>query len=185
MQSPQIRAATPADVPALVGLIGELADFEHLRDRVEITPERLYTHLFGTQPAAQCVVVQPTAEAADRADAEAAPPVGFALYFTNFSTFLGKPGLYLEDLYVQPAWRGQGVGRALLIHLAQLAVARGCGRFEWCVLDWNAGAIGFYERMGAQVLPDWRICRVTGPALETMAALAAPAAPAAQAHSRT
>jgi ribosomal protein S18 acetylase RimI-like enzyme len=174
MPSTRIRAATAADVPALVGLICELADFEHLRDRVEITPERLHTHLFGAQAAAHCVVVQPTAGAADEADAGA--PVGFALYFTNFSTFLGKPGLYLEDLYVQPAWRGHGIGRALLVHLAQQAMARDCGRFEWCVLDWNVGAIGFYERMGAQVLPDWRICRVTGPAL---------AALAAQPHSRT
>jgi GNAT superfamily N-acetyltransferase len=91
--------------------------------------------------------------------------VAFALYFTNFSTFLGRPGLYLEDLYVQPAWRGQGLGRALLQHLGALAVRRGCGRFEWSVLDWNEKAIAFYEKMGASVLPDWRICRVTGTAL--------------------
>ena len=95
--------------------------------------------------------------------------VAFALFFTNFSTFLGQPGLYLEDLYVQPAHRGTGLGKALLRHLGALAVARGCGRFEWSVLDWNASAICFYEAMGATVLPDWRICRVTGAALQALA----------------
>ena len=104
-------------------------------------------------------------------------PVGFALFFTNFSTFLAQPGLYLEDLYVQPAHRGAGVGRALLARLAATAVARDCGRFEWSVLDWNAGAIRFYERMGAKVLPDWRLCRVAGDALQRLgAAGSAPAA---------
>ena len=96
--------------------------------------------------------------------------IGFALFFTNFSTFLAQPGLYLEDLFVEPAERGRGVGQALLEHLARLAVARGCGRFEWSVLDWNVDAIRFYERMGAIVMPDWRICRVTGAALETFGA---------------
>ena len=95
--------------------------------------------------------------------------VAFALFFTNFSTFLGKPGLYLEDLYVQPAHRGSGLGKALLQHLGALAVARGCGRFEWSVLDWNEGAIRLYEKMGATVMPDWRICRITGPALQACA----------------
>jgi len=95
--------------------------------------------------------------------------IGFALYFRNFSTFLGRPGLYLEDLYVQPPWRGHGVGTALLRHLGALAVESGCGRFEWSVLDWNANAIAFYEKMGAAVLPEWRICRVTGAALEAYA----------------
>jgi GNAT superfamily N-acetyltransferase len=95
--------------------------------------------------------------------------VGFALFFTNFSTFLGQPGLYLEDLYVQPAHRGAGLGKALLKHLGALAVARGYGRFEWSVLDWNVNAIAFYEKMGATVMPDWRICRVTGDALQAFA----------------
>jgi GNAT superfamily N-acetyltransferase len=97
--------------------------------------------------------------------------MAFALFFTNFSTFLAQPGLYLEDLYVQPAHRGRGVGRALLQHLAALALERGCGRFEWSVLDWNQNAIDFYEKMGATVMPEWRICRVTGPALRAMPAL--------------
>jgi hypothetical protein len=101
--------------------------------------------------------------------------VGFALFYTNFSTFLARPGLYLEDLYVQPACRGAGIGKALLAHLGALAVARGHGRFEWSVLDWNANAIRFYQKMGATVMPDWRICRVTGDALQAFAA-AAPAA---------
>jgi GNAT superfamily N-acetyltransferase len=96
--------------------------------------------------------------------------VAFALFFTNFSTFLAQPGLYLEDLYVQPAHRGHGLGKALLQRLGALAVERGCGRFEWSVLDWNANAIRFYERMGATVMPDWRICRVTGDALQRFAA---------------
>jgi GNAT superfamily N-acetyltransferase len=100
--------------------------------------------------------------------------VAFALYFSNFSTFLAQPGLYLEDLYVRPAYRGSGLGRALLRHLGRLAVARGCGRFEWSVLDWNAGAIGFYQSMGATVMPDWRICRVTGDALQVFGAASAP-----------
>ena len=149
-----LRAAEPRDVPAIVGLIGELAEFEKLTHLVEVSPQSLHPHLFGSRPAAEAVV-------AERDGAV----IGFALFFTNFSTFLGKPGLYLEDLYVQPVHRGGGVGSALLVHLAALANARGHGRFEWSVLDWNADAIRFYERMGATLLPEWRICRVTGPAL--------------------
>jgi len=151
-----LRAAEPGDVPAIVGLIRELADFEKLTHLVEVTPQSLHPHLFGDRPAAEAVV----AEREDRV-------IGFALFFTNFSTFLGKPGLYLEDLYVQPAHRGSGVGRALLTHLAALANARGYGRFEWSVLDWNVAAIRFYENMGATLLPEWRICRVTGEALRS------------------
>ena len=117
----------------------------------EATPETLAPHLFGDRPSAEAVVAE--------ADGQV---VAFALFFTNFSTFLAKPGLYLEDLYVQPAWRAQGIGKALLQHLAALAVARGYGRFEWCVLDWNENAIGFYRRMGASVLSDWRLCRLAG-----------------------
>jgi GNAT superfamily N-acetyltransferase len=150
-----LRAAEPRDLVAIVGLIRELAVFEQLEHLVVVTPESLQPHLFGPRPAAEAVV----GEVAGRV-------VAFALFFTNFSTFLGKPGLYLEDLYVQPAHRGSGLGRALLQHLGALALERGCGRFEWSVLDWNENAIRFYERMGASVMPDWRICRVTGDALE-------------------
>ena len=149
-----LRPAAPADLPAIVGLIRELADFEHLSHLVVVTPESLQPHLFGDKPAAEAVV----AEVQGRV-------VAFALFFTNFSTFLGRPGLYLEDLYVQPAHRGAGLGKALLQHLGALAVERGCGRFEWSVLDWNENAIRFYEKMGATVMPDWRICRVTGEVL--------------------
>ncbi|GAB4089142.1 GNAT family N-acetyltransferase [Hydrogenophaga soli] len=154
-----LRPATEADAPAIVGLIRELAEFEHLTHLMQATPERLAQHLFGPRPMAEAVVVT----AADTV-------VAFALFFHNYSTFLTQPGLYLEDLYVQPAHRGAGLGKVLLQHLAQLAVARDCGRFEWSVLDWNANAIAFYERMGATVMPDWRICRVTGPSLSTLAA---------------
>ncbi len=133
-----LRPATPADLPAIVGLITELAVFEKLEHLVVVTPESLHPHLFGDKPVAECVVGE-------------------------------APGLYLEDLYVQPAHRGTGLGKALLQHLGALAVARGCGRFEWSVLDWNERAIRFYEAMGATVMPDWRICRVTGPALAALA----------------
>ncbi len=155
MQAHTLRPATPADLPATVALIRELAVFEKLEHLVVVTPESLHPHLFGPRPAAEAVVGEVAGQV-----------VAFALFFTNFSTFLGKPGLYLEDLYVQPAHRGTGLGKALLAHLGALAVERGCGRFEWSVLDWNANAIRFYEKMGATVLPDWRICRVTGPALQ-------------------
>lgn len=156
MQSPYtLRPAAPADVPAIVGLIRELADFEKLSHLVVVTPESLQPQLFGPRPAAECMVGVVDGEV-----------VAFALFFSNFSTFLGRPGMYLEDLYVQPAQRGKGLGQALLKHLAALAVERGCGRFEWSVLDWNENAIRLYEKMGATVMPEWRICRVTGPALE-------------------
>jgi hypothetical protein len=155
MTPPTLRPSCPSDLPALVALIRELAAFEKLEHMVVVTPESLRPHLFGERPAAEAVV----------AEVEGAV-VGFALFFTNFSTFLGRPGLYLEDLYVQPAQRGRGLGKALLQHLGALAVARGCGRFEWSVLDWNENAIRFYEKMGAMVMPEWRICRVTGAALQ-------------------
>ncbi len=156
---PRLRPAAETDLPALVGLIRELAEFEQLLHLVQVTPESLQPHLFGARAVAEAVV-----------GVEDGQVVAFALFFTNFSTFLGRPGLYLEDLYVQPAHRGSGLGRALLQHLGALAVARGCGRFEWSVLDWNANAIAFYERMGASLLPDWRICRVSGDALARFAA---------------
>ena len=138
----------------MVGLITELADFEKLSHMVVVTPESLEPHLFGPRPVAEAVVGEVDGRV-----------VAFALFFTNFSTFLGQPGLYLEDLYVQPAHRGTGLGKALLQHLGALAVERGCGRFEWSVLDWNQPAIDFYRAMGATVMPDWRICRLAGPAL--------------------
>ena len=153
-----LRPAAPADLAAIVSLIRELADFEELTHLVVVTPDSLAPHLFGERPVAEAVVGEVDGKV-----------VAFALFFTNFSTFLGRPGLYLEDLYVQPAHRGTGLGKALLQHLASLAVSRGCGRFEWSVLDWNQRAIDFYQKMGATVMPDWRICRVTGGALAALA----------------
>ena len=155
-----LRAAAPSDVPAIVGLIRELAAFEKLSHLLEVTPESLAPHLFGERPAAECCVAEVAGEV-----------VAFALFFTNFSTFLARPGLYLEDLYVQPAHRGTGIGKALLSHLGRLAAERGCGRFEWSVLDWNADAIAFYEGLGATVMPDWRICRISGEGLLRFAAV--------------
>jgi GNAT superfamily N-acetyltransferase len=161
----KLRAAAPRDVPALVGLISELAAFEHLSHLLRLTPETLAPHLFGERPVVEAVVAEVVDSTADGGHRV----VAFALYFTNFSTFLAQPGLYLEDLYVQPACRGAGIGKALLSHLGALAVARGYGRFEWSVLDWNANAIRFYEKMGATVMPEWRICRVTGESLQAFA----------------
>ena len=157
-----LRNARPADVPAIVGLIGELAAFEQLTQLLEVTSDKLLPHLFGERPVAECVVAEVAGEVAGEV-------VAFALFFTNFSTFLARPGLYLEDLYVQPAHRGTGIGKALLSHLARLAAERGCGRFEWSVLDWNADAIAFYEGLGATVMPDWRICRISGEGLKALA----------------
>ena len=156
-----LRAAVASDVSTILGFIKELAAYEKLEHQVVATEALLHEHLFGSRPAAEVVI----AELDGR-------PVGFALYFQNFSTFLGCPGVFLEDLYVQPQARGHGIGKALLVHLAQLAVERGAGRFDWNVLDWNEPAIGFYQRLGAEVLPDWRTCRVTGDALHALAASA-------------
>ncbi|HEX8010553.1 MAG TPA: GNAT family N-acetyltransferase [Casimicrobiaceae bacterium] len=142
-------------------MIEALAEYENLRHLCVATEAGLRTALFGERPAAEVVLGW-----------EGASPVAFALFFHNFSTFLGRKGLYLEDLFVRPGSRRRGYGRALLVHLARLAVERGCGRFEWAVLDWNASAIGFYQSLGATVLPDWRISRVTGSALENLAARA-------------
>jgi GNAT superfamily N-acetyltransferase len=153
-----LRAAEPRDVAAIVGLIRELADFERLTHLLRLTPETLQPHLFGDKPVVESVVGEVNGEV-----------VAFALFFTNFSTFLAKPGLYLEDLYVKPEHRGRGLGRALLEHLGELAVQRDYGRFEWSVLDWNEHAIRFYKAMGATVMPEWRICRVTGEALQNFA----------------
>ena len=162
-----LRSAELRDVGAIVGLIRELADFENLTHVLQVTPEKLRPQLFGERPAAEALV-------AELGDGKGGGEiVAFALFFTNFSTFLAQPGLYLEDLYVKPEHRGQHIGKALLTRLAALAVERGCGRFEWSVLDWNENAIRFYEGMGATVMPDWRICRVSGDRLGALAELAA------------
>lgn len=157
-ESFSIRAAELRDVTAIVQLIRELADFEHLSHLLQVTPEKLRPHLFGERALVEALVAESQGEV-----------VGFALFLTNFSTFLAQPGLYLEDLYVRPDQRGRGVGEALLSRVGRLAVEREYGRFEWSVLDWNAPAIRFYEKMGATVMPDWRICRVTGDALQRFA----------------
>jgi len=158
-----LRPAELRDVAGIVQLIRELAEFERLTHLLQVTPEKLRPHLFGERPCAEAWVAERPAHALAEGEA---PVVAFALFFTNFSTFLAQPGLYLEDLYVRPAHRGVGIGRALLTRLARLAAERQCGRFEWSVLDWNTDAIGFYERMGATVMPDWRICRIAGDALQ-------------------
>jgi GNAT superfamily N-acetyltransferase len=157
-----IAPATSADVATLFRLIKGLAEYEKLAHMVVCEASDLERALFGDRPECEAVLIR----VADQADA-----VGFALFFHNFSTFLGRPGLYLEDLFIEPAYRGRGLGRALLVHLAQIAVERRCGRFEWSVLDWNVDAQGFYRSLGASILPDWRITRVTGDALQRLANL--------------
>jgi len=154
-----LRAAEPADIDDIVALIGELAEFEKLTHLLQVTPEKLRPQLFGPKPVVEALVAQ-----------REGVVVAFALFFTNFSTFLAKPGLYLEDLYVQPTQRGLGIGKALLTRLAQIAVERDYGRFEWSVLDWNEHAIRFYKSMGANVMTEWQICRVTGPDLAQLGA---------------
>lgn len=152
-----IRPAAPSDVPAILGFIRELAAFEKLLHEVEATEERLKATLFPSagRGSAECVIAESDGT-----------PAGFALFFTNYSTFLARPGLYLEDLYVSPAHRGQGLGRGLLTHLAALAVERGYGRMEWSVLDWNQSAIDLYEAFGARRMHEWTVCRLTGAALQ-------------------
>jgi len=153
-----IRSASPGDEHALFALIQALAEYEKLSHVVSGSAEQLARDLFEPRPRVEAMLVE--------ADARV---VAFALYFHNYSTFLTKFGLYLEDIFVLPEYRGRGIGKALLSQVAKLACERGCGRLEWSVLDWNASAIGFYQSLGASVLPDWRICRVTG---EQMLALA-------------
>ncbi len=157
---PEIRIdpATERDVPLILGLIQGLAEYEKLAHEVTATEAGLRATLFGARPAADVIIAY--------ADGT---PAGFALFFPNYSTFLGKPGLYLEDLFVRPEWRGHGIGRALLRQLARIAVQRGCGRFEWSVLDWNEPAIGFYTSLGATLMDGWSIFRVAGDALTTLA----------------
>jgi GNAT superfamily N-acetyltransferase len=154
-----IRPARPDDVPTVLSLIRALARYEKLEHQVVGTEADLREHLFGPHPRAEVALVD-----------DAGGIAAFALFFHNYSTFLCKPGLYLEDLFVLPEQRRKGYGRALLAHLAKLAVERGCGRFEWAVLDWNEPAIGFYRSLGAVMLEDWRIFRVAGEALERLAA---------------
>jgi len=154
----RIERATERDVPLILRLIKELAEYERMSDEVIASEDGLRRTLFGPHPSAEVVV----GYAGDE-------PAGFALFFHNYSTFLGKPGLYLEDLFVVPKFRGRGYGKALLMHLATLAVERDCGRFEWSVLDWNEPAIGFYKKLGATPMDAWKIMRVTGDALRTLA----------------
>ena len=153
-----IRPAQPSDVAHIHAMIVELAVFEKLEHLVVATEAMLHDGLFGARPACEAIVGEENGEV-----------VAFALFFHNFSTFLTRKGLYLEDLYVKQSCRGKGYGRHMLVKLAQLAVERNCGRFEWSVLDWNTPAIDFYQRMGAELLPDWRICRVAGDALGALA----------------
>ena len=149
-----IRAAIPADVPEILRLVTELADYEKLSHMVVGTEAMLHEALFGERPCVEALV----AERGGRT-------VGFALYFTTYSTFLARPGLYLEDIFVVPERRGRGIGRSLMLHLARVANERGCGRMEWAVLDWNESAIRFYEALGSRRLGDWTTCRLAGDAL--------------------
>lgn len=158
--SRSIRSAESADVPALLTMIRALAEYEKLTHLCTSTEADLERELFGPRPAAEVLIAR-----------EGDVPAGFALFFPTFSTFLGRRGLWLEDLFVVPAQRGRGIGKSLLKAVAGIALARGCGRFEWAVLDWNTPAIRFYEGLGATVMHDWRIARVTGGALATLGAL--------------
>ncbi|MGA7955104.1 MAG: GNAT family N-acetyltransferase [Gloeobacterales cyanobacterium] len=155
-----VRPATSRDVRDIFRLIQALAEYEKLSHAVTGNVESLEEHLFGPQPCLEALLAELDSQA-----------VGFALFFQNYSTFLTKPGIYLEDLFVLPEYRGQGIGKSLITSVAKLAVARNCGRFEWSVLDWNESAIAFYEKIGASVLPDWRICRLTGDALARLEAM--------------
>ena len=158
-----IRSATPADIPAIRALIVALAVYEREPDAVKATEADLHAALFGERPLAEAVLAE-----------IGGVPVGVAVFFTNFSTWEGKGGLYLEDLFVSPEARGAGVGKALLVHLAGIAVTRGYARFEWSVLDWNLPAIGFYEALGAKAQNEWTVMRVDGAALAALAGVASP-----------
>ena len=165
-----IRPARAVDVPQVLALVRELAAYERLEHQVVATEADLAAALFEPRPYAEVVLAWIDSTPANAAaKAPAAIPAGFALFFHNFSTFLGKPGIYLEDLFVRPAWRGYGIGRRLLGWLADAALARGCGRLEWAVLDWNEPAIGFYRSLGAVALEEWTTFRLSGAALERVA----------------
>jgi len=155
----RIRRAGHADVPEILAMVRELAEFEHLLHEAVATEDGIAVALFGPRPYAEVLMATVEDQVA-----------GFALFFHNYSTFVGKPGLYLEDLYIRPAFRGQGCGKALLTAVAGLAVERGCGRFEWSVLDWNQRAIDFYHSLGAKPMSDWTMMRVTGEALAKLGA---------------
>lgn len=159
MANIRLHPGTEADVPVILELIRDLADYEKLGHQVTATEERLRASLFGPRPAAEVIVAHLDAECA-----------GFALFFPNYSTFLARPGIYLEDLFVKPHLRGRGIGSALLQRLAALAVERGCGRLEWEVLDWNHPSIEFYKKLGAQPMVEWIKYRLAGEALKTLAA---------------
>ena len=154
-----IRPATPADLPLIAQFIRDLADYEKLADEVRFDEAKLAANLFGPRPYAEVVIGEIDGAAQ-----------GFALFFHNFSTFEGRPGLYLEDLFVRPAARGSGLGKALLAHLAKLCTERDCARLEWSVLDWNAPSIGFYQSLGARMMDEWTVMRVDGDALAALAA---------------
>lgn len=154
-----IRPATPADVPTIARLIGALAEYERLSHEVVLDERDLAAHLFGPRPYCECLIAE-----------DAGTPVGFALFFHNYSTFLAKPGVHLEDLFVLPEYRGRGHGKGLFLAVARLAAERGCGRFEWAVLDWNEPAIGFYKALGAISMSDWTVMRLTGDALTRLVA---------------
>ena len=153
-----IRPATADDVPLIRALIAELAEYERMADAAVATDDGLREQLFGAQPGAEVLIGEVDGE-----------PAGFALFFHNFSTFLGKRGLYLEDLFVRPAFRGAGLGKHLMATLARIAVQRDCGRFEWSVLDWNEPSIGFYRSIGAVGMDEWTVQRLEGEALHALA----------------
>ena len=150
------KGKTNRDIGDILGMVRELADYEKLLHECVAMEKQFHEALFGDTPRAEALIGELDDE-----------PIAFALFFHNFSTFVGKPGLYLEDLYVKPNMRGQGFGRRLLRHVARLALERGCGRLEWSVLDWNKSAIGFYEKLGAQEMNDWTVYRLTGDNLDT------------------
>lgn len=157
----RIRQAERSDVPLILQFIRELAEYEKLSPEMVATPEDLLRDGFSNRPYFQVVIAEWDGE-----------PAGFALYFYNYSTFQGRPGLYLEDLFVRPSYRGKGIGKALLVHLAKVAVEQNCGRYQWQVLDWNTPSIKFYESLDAQMMKQWLTMRVTGEALARLAALA-------------
>ena len=154
----QIRRAEEKDVPLILRFIRDLAAYEKLSASCVATEELIHDSLFGPSPRAEAIVASYDDE-----------PAGFAIFFHNFSTFLGRPGLYLEDLFVTPQLRGKGIGKAMLVHLAQIARERGCGRFEWAVLDWNTPSVEFYKKLGAVPMDEWTVFRLTGAALDNLA----------------
>ena len=156
-----IRPVTPDDMEVLANLVRELAVYERLEEFAKATPDDLRRHLFGPRPAAEAAVAEVVGQ-----------PVGFALWYATFSTFRGRPGLYLEDLFVRPEFRGRGIGKALLATIARLAVERGCGKLEWSVLNWNEPAIGFYRALDARPLDEWMVYRLDGEPLRRLAATA-------------